>query len=78
MSDRLVGRSALAISGLVARRMSRLFVGALLMSTGLHASAEEIVGVASVIDGGTLEIHGERIRLHGIDAPESNQQALPL
>jgi hypothetical protein len=29
-----------------------------------------ITGVASVIDGDTIEIHGQRIRLHGI-APES-------
>ena len=35
--------------------------------------AGEIVGVASVIDGDTLEIHGTRVRLHGIDAPESAQ-----
>jgi endonuclease YncB( thermonuclease family) len=27
----------------------------------------------SVIDADTIEIHGERIRLHGIDAPESRQ-----
>jgi endonuclease YncB( thermonuclease family) len=33
----------------------------------------EIAGVASVVDADTIEIHGERIRLYGIDAPESCQ-----
>src|SRR5215216_3569526 len=41
----------------------------LLLSSG--ALAEDPVG--SVIDGDTLEIHGTRIRLWGIDAPESSQ-----
>jgi hypothetical protein len=36
----------------------------------------ELVGVASVIDGDTIEIHGRRVRLHGIDAPESAQTCL--
>lgn len=31
------------------------------------------MGRASVIDGDTIEIHGARIRLEGIDAPESRQ-----
>ena len=35
--------------------------------------ANDLVGQANIIDGDTLEIHGTRIRLWGIDAPESSQ-----
>lgn len=34
---------------------------------------DAITGVASVIDGDTIEVHGQRIRFNGIDAPESRQ-----
>jgi endonuclease YncB( thermonuclease family) len=37
------------------------------------ARAEDLSGQASIIDGDTIEIHGMRIRLWGIDAPETSQ-----
>jgi len=37
------------------------------------AAAEPLVGQATVIDGDTIEIHAVRIRLQGIDAPETRQ-----
>lgn len=32
-----------------------------------------LAGQVSVVDGDTLELHGQRIRLFGVDAPESSQ-----
>jgi endonuclease YncB( thermonuclease family) len=54
-----------------------LKTGALLATLALWpaavAIADDLTGQASVIDGDTLEIHGSRIRLWGVDAPESTQ-----
>ncbi len=38
------------------------------------ASAETLTGVARIIDADTVEIAGEKLRLEGIDAPESRQK----
>lgn len=50
---------------------SALSLGAALVMPAV--AAEPIIGRASVIDGDTIEISGKRIRLHGVDAPESWQ-----
>lgn len=54
--------------------ISRKKIAALLLlaSTGA-ALPGELTGQASIIDGDTLEIHGTRIRLWGIDAPETTR-----
>ncbi len=54
------------ITGLV------LCLAALLLLPSSTNSAE-VAGVASVVDGDTLEVRGTRVRLFGIDAPESRQ-----
>jgi endonuclease YncB( thermonuclease family) len=49
-----------------------VMAGLLFMAAGA-SGAPLIQGTASIIDGDTIEIHGERIRLDAIDAPESSQ-----
>ena len=44
-----------------------------LFTLSAAAFAGDLIGQASVIDGDTLEIHSTRIRIFGIDAPESDQ-----
>ena len=38
--------------------------------------AKTIIGKAKVIDGDTIHINKDKIRLHGIDAPEKNQKCI--
>jgi endonuclease YncB( thermonuclease family) len=47
-------------------------LAAIAIGSNLPALAD-IIGQAQVVDGDTLQIAGERVRLHGIDAPESRQ-----
>jgi endonuclease YncB( thermonuclease family) len=50
-----------------------LLIAALILVSAPDVLADDLTGQASIIDGDTLEIHGTRIRLWGIDAPESSQ-----
>ncbi len=51
--------------------MLRTFV--ILVALLSPVALADVPGQASVIDGDSIEGHGTRIRLHGIDAPESGQ-----
>lgn len=56
----------------VIRRLAAAAMIAVALAPGA-AGAQDLAGQASVIDGDTLDIHGTRIRLWGIDAPEHDQ-----
>lgn len=53
--------------------MRIVFLAAFALLHVSSASAAEFSGRASVIDGDTIDIAGQRIRFNGIDAPESRQ-----
>ena len=62
----------------VIRRAERAFDDVLdrVGSPPAHASRPTLSGRARVVDGDTLEVGGQRIRLHGVDAPESRQSCV--
>src|SRR5258705_7302469 len=54
-------------------RTTIAILATLMLMLASAGAADSLAGQASVIDGDPLEIHGTRIRLWGIDAPESSQ-----
>jgi len=53
-----------------------LRVGFRASSSAISIVAEASTVAPTIIDGDSLEVAGERIRLHGIDAPERRQLCL--
>ncbi len=49
---------------------SRMLLLALLLTLLPAVALADVTGPAHVIDGDTIEVAGERIRLHGVAAPE--------
>lgn len=52
----------------------RSFVIALALLGCTPCLAEPLTGHATVVDGDTLDLHGTRVHLYGIDAPEAAQR----
>lgn len=59
--------------------MNRIIAALAGVALALNAGpgmAADLVGVPRIVDGDTVEISGTKIRLEGIDAPETDQLCL--
>lgn len=65
-----------AVAPIVERAVGILADGAGVVREALSQESADaaLTGTARIIDGDTLEVRGSRVRLHGIDAPESAQR----
>ncbi len=52
------------------------FLAIALLNLNTKIFASEIIGIANITDGDTIKILNNRIRLHGIDAPEKAQECI--
>ena len=53
-----------------------IFIVIILFNLNTRITASEIYGLAIITDGDTIKISNNKIRLHGIDAPEKRQKCI--
>ena len=58
------------------QKLKAVLAIAALLATVSTAASDQFTGLVRVVDGDTLIIHGRKIRLSGIDAPEARQNCL--
>ena len=69
----LSGQSLNAIGSLICRRLGLFLAIAYGLLAGAPSAADTIAGDTIVIDGRTLEVSGQLVRLWGLDSPDLNQ-----
>jgi len=53
-----------------------IFATIILLNLKAQVIASEIYGISVITDGDTIKISNNKIRMHGIDAPEKNQKCV--
>ena len=61
---------------LIPRCLALLLPAAMLLATADRPAMADMAGTPRVVDGDTIELEGETIRLYGVDAPELGQTCL--
>jgi endonuclease YncB( thermonuclease family) len=59
-------------------RGAQLIGGMMLLGVTIIGTAADLTGIPRILDGDTVEINGVKIRLEGIDAPETDQLCLDV
>lgn len=81
MARPILNRTPKAVPGRISGRLAGALIVLGLVAVGVTAgssNAQEVTGKPQVINGGTLEIAGQRLRLAGISAPPADALCGPV